>query len=956
MNSIIRDKVYQFSSYLNKKNKTWSVKHLTGLDLLQNIGFYLMNQRYSFLILVLLVQNLTLFGQNPVPDTIPPLIDSTRLNLDSLLGQRDSLSFVSPRDTISISADALDSRVEYNAKDSMISDVTGQKLYLYGDATVKYQDLNIEAAFIMLDLEKSEVMAEYREDSLGNKVGIPAFSQGEQNFTAYRMRYNYESGKGKVFDITTQQNDVVVKGSELKFITDQGPEDTSKTYIFYDKNAIFTTCTAEHPHFGIRSGKQKVINDKLIVVGPSNLEIMGVPTPLVLPFGFFPMTKGRRSGLLFPRDYEYSRQWGFGLRDIGWFFPLGEHINLTLRTDVYLKGTFGAKISSQYNKRYAYTGNFNFGFDSRRSESNEGIISRQNSISLSWSHQQAAAAHPTNKFGGSINMQFLGNYQSLVNNEAEFVLNNTLNSNFGFTKKWRDKPYNLNITLSHTQNTRSNLMNVTLPVVRFSTGTLYPFKSKSGGGNQKKWFENIIVRYTGEARNQLSGQADSFFQARTLETAKIGVRHDIQASSSFKLLKYFSLNPSITYQEVWNVKRVNKMFDPTPLVKVDTIPDDEGIFPPQLIRDTLTYGSVIGDTIWSWAPYRQYSFSMGLTTQIFGTLRFRGNGLKGIRHTIKPSISFSYSPDYLSERRGYFQEVQTDSRFPDQTRTFSIFEDGVFGSPRQSGEQMSLNFSFRNIVEAKYFSKKDSIDKKLKIFDNLNVSGNYNFAADSLKFSQIRLSGATRFFKGTTTLRFSATYDPYAFNEDGRRINKFAINETGQLLRFVNANVGIATNLTVSKIRALFQGREEPLDEGRRVGGPQDGPPGAAQARREREEDLLSLLENFSISHNIAFRWDQNSDQRDTFRITTNSINLRGSIRMTKNWNINIGNIGYDFSRKDITYPSVGFSRDLHCWEMGLNWQPTRGTYSFYIRVKPGTLDFIRLPYQQNNADALRAF
>jgi hypothetical protein len=956
MNLIIREKRIRKLTYFKKNGQVGSAIALPYHAICLNIVNNSLKKRLSFLILVLLVQNIVLSAQNPVRDSFPVLQDSLMNRIDTLPPAADSMVAPSVIDTINLSSDALEARVEYQARDSMISDISGQRLYLYGDASVKYQDLSLQAAYIMLDLEKSEVLAQYMLDSLGKKIGVPAFSQGEQNFTAYRMRYNFESGKGKVFDITTNQNDVVVKGRELKFITEQGEQDTAKSYIFYDKNAIFTTCTADDPHFGVRSGKQKVINDKLIVVGPSNLEIMGVPTPVVLPFGFFPMTKGRRTGLLFPRDYEYSRQWGFGLRDIGWFFPLGDHINLTMRTDIYLKGTWGIKANSQYNKRYAYSGNFRFGYDSRRSESNEGIVTRQNSISLSWSHQQAAAAHPTNKFGGSINMQFLGNYQSLVNNQAEFVLNNTLNSNFGFSKRWRDKPYNLNITLSHTQNTRSNLMNVTLPVVRFSTGTLYPFERKSGGG-EKKWYENIVVRYTGEGRNQLTGQADSFFQARTLETAKIGVRHDVQASTSFKLLKYFSLNPSINYEEVWNVKRVNKRFDPTPQVKVDTIRDDDGILPDQFVRDTLSYGQVLGDTIWSWAPYRQYSFSMGLTTQIFGTLRFRGNGLKGIRHTIKPSISFSYSPNYLSDNLGYYREVQTDSRFPDQTQRYSIFEDGVFGSPPQSGERMSLNFSFRNIVEAKYFSRKDSTDKKLKIFDNLNISGNYNFAADSLKFSQVRLSGATRFFKGTTTLRFNATYDPYVENENGRRINRFAINESGKLLRFVSANVGIATNLTVAKIRALFQGREEPLDEGQRVSsGPSDGPPGAAQARQEREEDLLSLLENFSINHNISFRWDKAPDGTTEFRTTTNSLNLRGSIRMTKNWDINIGNIGYDFSRKDITYPSVGFSRDLHCWEMGLDWQPTRGTYSFYIRVKPGTLDFIRLPYQQNNADALRAF
>jgi hypothetical protein len=596
MNLIIREKRIRKLTYFKKNGQVGSAIALPYHAICLNIVNNSLKKRLSFLILVLLVQNIVLSAQNPVRDSFPVLQDSLMNRIDTLPPAADSMVAPSVIDTINLSSDALEARVEYQARDSMISDISGQRLYLYGDASVKYQDLSLQAAYIMLDLEKSEVLAQYMLDSLGKKIGVPAFSQGEQNFTAYRMRYNFESGKGKVFDITTNQNDVVVKGRELKFITEQGEQDTAKSYIFYDKNAIFTTCTADDPHFGVRSGKQKVINDKLIVVGPSNLEIMGVPTPVVLPFGFFPMTKGRRTGLLFPRDYEYSRQWGFGLRDIGWFFPLGDHINLTMRTDIYLKGTWGIKANSQYNKRYAYSGNFRFGYDSRRSESNEGIVTRQNSISLSWSHQQAAAAHPTNKFGGSINMQFLGNYQSLVNNQAEFVLNNTLNSNFGFSKRWRDKPYNLNITLSHTQNTRSNLMNVTLPVVRFSTGTLYPFERKSGGG-EKKWYENIVVRYTGEGRNQLTGQADSFFQARTLETAKIGVRHDVQASTSFKLLKYFSLNPSVNYEEVWNVKRVNKRFDPTPRVKVDTIRDDDGILPDQFVRDTLSYGQVLGDTI-----------------------------------------------------------------------------------------------------------------------------------------------------------------------------------------------------------------------------------------------------------------------------------------------------------------------------------------------------------------------
>lgn len=866
--------------------------------------------------------------------------------------ERDSIpdQRIPPTDSINIpiSKDALQDRVEYHGQDSMISDVTGQQLLLYGEGSyVKYQDLNITAGFIRLNLDSNIVTATYELDSLGNKKGIPDFSQGDQKFTSEKMRYNYQTGKGKVYDITTQQNDVIVKGSELKFIRNLG--DTSQSDILYTNRGIFTTCTHDEPHFGIRTSRQKLISEKLVITGPANLEIMGVPTPLVLPFAFFPVKQGRQTGLLFPRDYEYSQQWGFGLRDIGWFFPLGENFNLTLRNDIYLKGTYGIKANLQYNKRYRYSGNLNLGFDNRRSENNEGEVLRQPSFSFSWSHQQAQAAHPTNKFGGSINMQFFNDYQGLVNNDARNVLNNSLNSNFGFSKTWRGKPYNLNIKLSHSQNRQTNRMDITFPNVRFSTGSLYPFKSSTGGS---KWTDNIVINYTGEARNQLSGQADSFFIAETFDNARVGIRNNLTASTSFKLLKYFSLNPSVNYEEVWNFKRVNYDFDPTATVRTDTIfdPDDPTIF--QVVNDTTDFGEVVADTVWQFAPFRQYSFNIGLTTQIFGTVNFNSRWLRGIRHTIKPSIGFSFSPNYLSEDLGYYQELQTDSRFPDRTQTFSTFSNGVFGAPSRSGQRMALTYSFRNIIEAKYLSRKDTVveEKKLKLFDNLNVSGSYNFAADSLQFSQISINGATRFFKGVTTLRFSATYDPYAANENGQRINKFAVNETGQLLRFVNANVRIANNLTVSKIRALFQGKEEPLDDGSQATGP------GVRPAKSKEEDLLSLFENFSIGHNMAFRWEKNREQRDTFRITTNTINIRGSVRLTDNWNINVGNIGYDFVRKDISYPSLGFSRDLHCWELGLNWQPTRGTYSFFIRVKPGTLDFISLPYQQNNADARRAF
>lgn len=261
---------------------------------------------------------------------------------------------------------------------------------------------------------------------------------------------------------------------------------------------------------------------------------------------------------------------------------------------------------------------------------------------------------------------------------------------------------------------------------------------------------------------------------------------------------------------------------------------------------------------------------------------------------------------------------------------------------------MALSYSLNNIFEAKVFSRKDSTEKKIKLFDNIIINGSYNFAADSLKWSPILLSGATRFFKGVTTLRFSSQFDPYIVDERGTRINKTAWKERGTPLRFVRADASINTTLTVEKIRSLFQGKEEEVVEDVRE---------LRDRRQERnEDDLLSLFQNLSINHNFSVRWSGPDGQNEPFEVTVNSLNMRGNFAITKYWSINVGNFGYDFKRKSLTYPYVGFSRDLHCWEFGLNWAPQRGTYSFFIRVKPGTLDFLKVPYEQNRADAIRAF
>ena len=886
-------------------------------------------------------------------DSIPSLADSLNIGLDQ----------------VELSKDTLDAPVEYNATDSMIYDIADQKIHLFGDAFVNYTTISLKADYIIFDWNTNIVTAAGFPDSTGRLAGFPEFQDGEQTFTAKRMRYNFQTKKGIVYDVTTSQGDILVHGERSKFVSTDVMEDDSlqRKDIVFSSNALFTTCKHPEPHFGIRSRKQKIIPNKLVIVGPSNLEIMNVPTPLWLPFGFFPISNARTTGLLFPRDYEYSDQWGFGLRDIGWFFPLGDHFNLSLTGNIYFKGTWGVSANSQYRKRYKYNGNLALSFDQRRSEDREGLIVRQNSFAIRWSHNQDRSAHPSNTFGGSINIQTNG-YQSRVFNDASNVLQNQLNSNLSFNKNWQDKPISLNASFNHSQNTATNSVTINFPNVRFLTQTLYPFKRKKREGKEK-WYETVTFRYTGEAKNRFVATDTTLFSSQTLRDAEFGIQHTATSGTSFKLFKYFNLNPSVNYEEVWYMNSIRKEFDPTPIVDTTFLinPDDSTEIVE--VYDTTDYGTVNTFDEFGFRAFRTYSAALSLNTQFFGTMQFKKGWLRGIRHTVKPSISLSYAPNYLDPGLGYYDTVQEDSRFddPDDFDRYSVFDGGIFGVPPERGRQMALSYSINNIFEAKYWSKKDTVAKKFKLFDNIIVRGNYNFAADSLRWSRVTMSGTTRLFKGATTVSIGANFDPYIQEktETGSlvRVNKTVWATEGRLLRFENARATFTTRLTVGKIRALFQGKEEEVvedvrDRQRREVDENGNPIDPMQQRFDKVEevDFLSLFENFSINHNIAFRWDKTNDNRDTLITSTHALNVRGNIQLTENWGVNIGNFGYDFVRRGLSYPSVGFSRDLHCWELGMNWQPTRGTYSFFIRVKPGSLDFINIPYNRNNADAFNAF
>jgi len=925
----------------------------------------------------------------PLLDSLPAVADSMKLTVDSLLMTSDSTIMLTdslslfnqiraasgdslrPRpgvrpstidwSKVKLSSDGMDEQIDYSASDSMHYDVVNETLFLYGNATIKYTTMTITAHQISLNYGKNEVEAVANIDKRGKVTGAPEFTDGEQNMTAQKIRYNFKTKKGIIYDLSTQQgDDMNLLSAKAKLIS---PADSTQDDVIYSSNAIFTTCNHSEPHFGIRSKKQKIIPNKIVVTGLSNLEVMGIPSPVWLPFGVFPLKKGERTGLIFPQNYEFSPVWGYGFENIGWFFPISDYMNLRLTGNIYSRGTWGLNADIQYAKRYKHTGNLLLSFSNRRNQSSIGLPVINRSWNFRWSHQQAPTAHPYNNFSVSANIQ-TNSFLSLNQNSAEDRLTNTLNSNLAFSRKIPGTPFTFSSSASHSQNTNTRIMDIRLPVAALTMNQIYPFKNKNRGGNEEKWYEKITLNYKMDAQNRFTATDTTLFTKQTLEDAQYGVRHTMGTNASFRIFKHFNLSPSINYRENWYFNSLQREFVDTFTTVMDTLYNiDSTEF--TVTEDTTSYGSVNDIIERGFEAVRLYDMSLSLNTQIFGTREFSKGFIRGIRHVIKPSVSFNYTPDYTDPDRGYYDSVQTDLRpGRDEPELYSRFRNAIYDRPSSAGKVMGMSYSLNNIFEAKYFTKKDSSINKLKLFDNIYLGGSYNFVADSLKADPITARGTTRFFKGITTFSFSAVFDPYAavLNSRGtgnQRINELYWDTNKRLLRFDRAEFRFNSNLSVSQIRDMIFGKGKKNRNSRastsvRQSGIQQ-PGTRTNNAASSNDDLLSTLSSFRLSHTFSLQLNR-IDGRDTTFVQAHSLRLSGKIPLTDKWNINVGNLSYDFKSDRLVFPDLSFSRDLHCWEMGLSWRPEIGTYSFFIRVKPGTLDFIKVPYGTGNQDAIGGF
>ncbi len=820
----------------------------------------------------------------------PP--DSTAIQADSILY---GSSEIATGDTLGVSTSSdFRSKVDYAAEDSLIFDAEQQIVYLYGKATVNYENMTLKADFIQVNLSEKTLYSTYLSDSSGSKSGIPDFAQNDDHFTADEIRYNFESKKGKIKGVYTQQGEGYVYGETVKKLDDF-------EYIHY---GTYTTCDLKEPHFAIAANKLKIINNNKIITGPAYLTIAGVPTPLAIPFGYFPNRKGRSSGIIFPA-YGESGELGFFLKSGGYYFGLSDYLDLALTGDIYSKGSYGMQSYFRYANRYKYNGNLSLSYSKiRTGEPETPSFNFTKDFFVRWQHAQDPKARPNTIFSSNVNAGSSSYFRNNISSPNNF-LTNTFQSSIAYSKTFPGKPYSLSSSINHSQNTQTRDINVTFPNINFSVNRLYPFKKKIAVGSDK-WYERIGISYQSNFQNSIQTKDTLLFKDGFGKRFRNGLQHSIPVSTSLKVLKFFTLTPSFSYSEKWYLQTIRKNYVP-----------DEGI--------------ILTDTVNGFKAAREFNASASLNTRIYGMFQFRNRKIAAIRHVMSPSLTFSFRPDFSDPFWNYYRQVQSNAE--GQTTNYSIFEQAIFGGPG-AGRQEIIGFNLDNNLEMKVRKITDTTEvlKKIKVFESLSISGSYNLAADSLQLSPVTLNARTTLFD-RLNLNFGSTLDPYITDSLNRRLDQFELSAHNRLARLTSASVSAGFNLTHSpKVKPSDKIQE---DEKEYI--------------NKHPVEYVDLTVPFSLNVNYSLFYSRPGLQKATI---TQTINFNGDISLTPKWKI-IFSSGYDVQQKQWAYTSLSFYRDLHCWEMRLNWVPLGGfTYwNFQINVKASVLQDLKLTKKNDYYD-----
>jgi lipopolysaccharide export system protein LptA len=886
------------------------------------------------------------FAQGLPQDSIPAIADSLQHVLaptDTLLTQ-DTLALSTPdtqgMDSLQLRNEKgdIETTIYYIADDSIMLDVVEKKAYLYGKAQIKYQDMQLNAEQIEIKWDQNIVMARGRTDSTGKYIGAPVWKQGADTYETDSMRYNMKTQKGIIHGIVTKQGDGFLRGDTAK---------RTETAIFL-KNGIYTTCNLKHPHFYIRARKLKVIPDDKALSGPFHLVIEDIPTPIGFWMGFFPIMDKKKSGIIFPAFGENMNR-GLYLSRGGYYWAVNDYIGMQFVGDLYANGSWLMNVNSDYIKRYKYRGDVDLGF-SKIKEGFDKHVSPLTQFQLLWKHTMLAKRNGT--FSANVSLRS-SKYakQNYYNPTAR--TQNISTSDVSYRRVFGRSPFSANVSMRVSQNnyqtTSTNdapaKYDVTLPQASLTMNRINPFKSKYGSGN--RWYDKIFVSYQGNFNYNIKNNMmiydtltqqmkdstlhinESTLNRYILPQSRWAADHRVSVGSNFKMFRYLSINPSLNYTNNWHSKKYSYEYDP--------------------LRKT----SVPYDTASVFRFTHHYSANIEINTRLYGTLQFKKNGLiKGIRHTAIPAMTMSFAPNFSEMKNGGWVTIPGDTNSQGEAKKYFQYS----GNATPQFMQSTLNFSLNNSLEAKVRDKKDTTGvnayKKVMLIDNISIAGNYNFAADSLKMSNVMIGARTKLF-GRFDIAYSSVFDPYAWYADSskviagrtylynhRKTNTYLFESSGKLAQLSDMNLSISTRFSPKKKPA----RSNPM-----IANP--------NLQQQAQLDYIQANPNMYVDFNIP--WGLNlgfvysiRKQGLEEKIENQAITATGDLSLTPQWKI-VYSSGYNFKDEAITTSNFTISRDLHCWQMNMTVTiaPNTGyrTFLFTINAKSPLLQTLKMNKRSPN-------
>jgi len=891
-----------------------------------------LKQYFFFLILGLLscggslrAQDLPAINEVDIPAETEQ--DSVTLNPKDIIDERNEILADSVKtDTIKAAPEFLTDVVDYYGEDYVYIDRKENKIYLYNKAWIDYGDMKINAGLIILDYNNNEVIAK-GIDSAGVYSQKPVFVQANNRVEPDSIRFNFDSEKALVYNSRTEQGGFKVIAEVTKKVNDS---------VVFLQNVKFTTSdNIDNPEYYFFTRKAKFVPKKKIVTGLTNMYIADVPTPIGLPFAYFPLTEDRSSGFILPTIGENNNR-GFFFQNGGYYFVINDYVDLTVQGDYYTNGSYALRSESIYSVRYKYNGRINIRFENLiNSERGFPDFSEQSVYNIGWSHSQDAKANPSSRFSASVNLGSSRYFQQSINqvNDASALVN-TLRSSISYNKTFDGEPQvNITAALTHSQNTQTEQINMSLPIINASVSRIFPFAPKVGA--KKGIIDNVNLQYNLAAENRIATTDSLFFKKEMFDSALYGARHSIPISTNFKVLNYLSASIGGNYNEAWVFKTFDQRYDETA---------NNGA------------GGVVRDTINGFQSYRTYSVGTSLGTTIYGTFNF-GNDKKiqKIRHVMRPSISYGINPGFDQ----YYDEYtipNADDAIEDEVVTFSKFSGSLYGAPNELFSS-SIGFDISNTFEAKVRDRDTTATeaKTVTFLSNLQFRSSYNLAADSLKLSPVRVSGSIPVVD-RLDLNFGGTLDPYALNNNNRKIDEWNVDNGGSLFRLSDANVSMNYSFSSKDFEGDRQDEDKITNETFQNGGRPDDLFGdvqtfrndgayATEERKDKGDPQKEQRYNFDIPWTLRLAYTMSySNAARQNEISSQSLSFSTNLELSPRWTAGVSS-GYDFKQKGITRTQFRFERDLESWRMSFNYTPTGAfgtTWFFFVGIKSSILSDIK--------------